>query len=188
MLGPNGYDRLLGCSTLPECFSILQENDYFQRTVTSAEMTDPTSWQRLFDAKFTAIVHKLANLSPNDCAKVLAAFEDQHRLEYLKSGLRIMAARENKELQSDSLPADYVDESLRNVAETRNIEQLVQATGASPLYGEISAALTEKKPLAFVEAIVDKYALHRTWAATDMPDWMDKQSVRSLVGERLASL
>jgi vacuolar-type H+-ATPase subunit C/Vma6 len=53
------------------------------------------------------------------------------------------------------------------------------------LYGEISSALAEKRPLPLVEAIVDKYALVRTWAAADMPEWMDKESVRGLIGEQI---
>jgi vacuolar-type H+-ATPase subunit C/Vma6 len=185
MFGENDYERLLRCSTLPECLSILQENDYFQGTVTAAEMADPTSWQKLSDAKMIAVVHKLANLSPDDCARVLVAFEGQHRLEYLKAGLRLMVAKESKELQSDAFLGEYVDDSLRSAAETRNVERLVQAADAPSVYGEISSALAEKRPLPLVEAIVDRYGLLRTWAAADMPEWMDKESVRGLVGEQI---
>jgi vacuolar-type H+-ATPase subunit C/Vma6 len=185
MLGENGYDRLLRCSTSTECLSILQENDYFQGAATAAEMVDPTSWQKLSDGKMIAVVHKLANLSPNDCARLLTAFEGQRRLEHLKAGLRLMAARESKELQSDAFPGEYVDDSLRSAAETRNVERLVQAVGAPSLHGEISSALAEKRPLALVEAIVDRYAFLRTWATADMPEWMDKESVRGLVGEQI---
>jgi len=185
MLGENDYDRLLRCSTSSECLSILQENDYFQSTATATEMADPTSWQKLSDGKMIALVHKLANLSPDDCARLLTAFEGQRRLEYLKAGLRLMAAKESKELQSDALPGEYVDDSLRSAAETRNVERLVQAAGAPSLQGEISSALAEKRPLALVEAIVDRYAFLRTWAAADMPERMDKESVRGLVGEQI---
>jgi vacuolar-type H+-ATPase subunit C/Vma6 len=181
MLGENDYERLLRCSTSPECLSILQENDYFRGIATPAEMADPTSWQKLCDGKMTMVVHKLANLSPHDCARLLTAFEGQRRLEHLKAGLRLMAARESKEPQPD----EYVDDSVRSAAETRNVERLVHAADAPLLYSEISSALAEKRPLPFVEAIVDKYALLRTWAAADMPEWMDKESVRGLLGEQI---
>ena len=185
MLGENDYDRLLRCSTSPECLSILQENDYFQGTATAPEMADPTSWQKLSDSKMIAVVHKLANMSPDDCARLLTAFQGQRHLDYLKAGLRLMAAKESNELQSDALPDEYVDDSLRSAAETRNVERLVQAAGAPSLQGEISSALAEKRPLALVEAIVDRYAFLRTWAAADMPERMDKESVRRLVGEQI---
>jgi vacuolar-type H+-ATPase subunit C/Vma6 len=185
MLGENDYERLLRCSTLSECLSILQENDYFRGIGTPAEMADPTSWQKLCDSKMITLVHKLANLSPHDCARLLTAFEGQRRLEHLKAGLRLIAARESKEPQPDALSGEYVDDSVRSAAETRNVERLVHAAGAPLLYSEISSALAEKRPLPFVEAIVDKYALLRTWAAADMPEWMDKESVRGLLGEQI---
>jgi vacuolar-type H+-ATPase subunit C/Vma6 len=132
-----------------------------------------------------SVVHKLVNLSPDDCARLLTAFEGQYRLEHLKAGLRLIAAKESKELQSDAFSTEYIDDSVRSAAETRNVERLVQAAGVPSLHGEISTALAEKRPPALVEAIVDRYAFLRTWASSDMPEWMDKESVRGLVGEQI---
>jgi len=185
MLRESDYDRLLRCSTSQECLSILQETDYFEGAASPAEMGDPGAWQKLSDAKIVAVVHKLVNLSPEDCGRLLTAFEGQHRLEQLKAGLRLMAEKESKELQLEAFPGEYVDESLRSAVETRNLERLVQAAGAPSLHGELSTALSEKRPMALVEAIVDRYALLRTWTASDMPEWMDKECARGLVGEQI---
>jgi vacuolar-type H+-ATPase subunit C/Vma6 len=110
MLGENDYDRLLRCSTSPESLSILLENDYFQGTATAAEMADPALWQKLVDGKMISVVHKLVNLSPDDCARLLTAFEGQYRLEHLKAGLRLITAKESKELQSDAFSTEYIDD------------------------------------------------------------------------------
>jgi len=185
MVGRDGYDRLLRCSSSSECMSILREEGYFEAAAIEGEFLDPTLWQGLFDRKIVALVHKLANLSPDDCAKLLTEFEGQYRLELLRSGLRLMVAHEEKEAFSDSTPSDLSPDFLRSTAEPRNVERLVQAAGAPKLYSEISSALAEKKPLPLVEAIVDKYALTRMWAATDMSDWLEKQSVQNLVGEHI---
>ena len=185
MFDKNGYDRLLRCSTSSECMSILQEESYFRDSATANELLDPTSWQKLFDAKMTALVKKLARLAPDDCARLLSEYESQYHLESLKSSLRWMVAREDEELQSDIVLGDLKDDSLRSAVETRSVERLVEAVGAPSLYGGISSALAEKKPLPFVEAIVDKHALTRIWDATDMRDWMDRESVQGLVGEQI---
>jgi vacuolar-type H+-ATPase subunit C/Vma6 len=185
MFDKNGYDRLLRCSTSSECVSILQEEGYFRDSATTSDLLDPTSWQRLFDAKMTALVKKLARLSPDDCARLLTEYGGQYRLESLKSSLRLMAAREDEEPQPDALYDDLRNDSLRGAVETRNVERLLEAVGAPSLYGEISSALAEKKSLPIVEAIIDKYALTHVWDATDMRDWIDKESVQGLVGEQI---
>jgi vacuolar-type H+-ATPase subunit C/Vma6 len=130
-------------------------------------------------------VKKLAKLSPEDCAQLLSEYETQYRLETLKSSLRLMAAHQNEKLQSDTLHDDLKDESLRAAVETRNVERLLEALGALSLYGEISSALAEKKPLPIIEAIIDKHALTRIWDACDMRDWIDRESVQGLVGEQI---
>ena len=185
MFGKNGYDHLLRCSSSSECMSVLQEQGYFAGSATPDELLDPISWQMLFDTKMAALMKKLARLSPDDCAQLLSECELQYRLESLKSGLRLMITDESEGLQSDIVRGDLRDDSLRSAVETRNVERLVQVAGAPALYGEISAALTEKKPLPFFEAIIDKYVLTRIWDATDMHDWIDKVSVQSLVGEQI---
>ena len=188
MVGRDGYDRLLRCSSSSECMSVLRERGYFEAGTIPGELLDPTSWQGLFDTKMVALVHKLANLSPDDCAQLLTEFEGQYSLELLKSGLRLMVAHEEKEAPSDTMSSELSPDFLRSTVETRNVERLVQAAGAPMLYSEISSALAEKKPLPIVEAIVDKYALTRIWVAADMSDWIDKQSVQTLVGEHIDAI
>ena len=185
MLDKSGYDRLLRCSTSSECMSILQEEGYFRDSATVGGLPDPTSLQRLLDTKMTALVKKLARLSPDDCAQLLTEYESQYRLDSLKSGLRLMVAHQNEEVQSDTLHSDLEDESLLGAVETRNVERLLEALGALSLYGEISSALAEKKPLPIIEAIIDKHVLTRIWDASDMRDWIDKESVQGLVGEQI---
>lgn len=185
MLDKNAYDRLLRCSTSSECMSILQEEGYFRDSATASELLDPTSLQKLFDAKMTALVKKLGRLAPDDCGRLLSEYESQYRLESLKSSLRLMTGHEDEELQSDTMYGDLKEDSLRSAVETRNVERLVEAVGAPSLYGDISSALAEKKPLPFVEALIDKHVLTRIWDATDMRDWMDKESVQGLVGEQI---
>ena len=185
MFGANGYDRLLRCSTSSECISILQEESYFEGSPATGELVDPISWQMLFDTKMMMLAKKLARLSPNDCALLMDEYASQYGLESLKSSLRLMVAHEIEGPQSESIRGDLKDDSLLSAVETRNVERLVQVAGVPSLYGEISSALAEKKPLPFIEAIVDKYVFTRMWNATDMRDWMDKQSVQGLVGERI---
>ncbi len=188
MLGTPGYDRLLRCSTTSECMSVLVEQGYFDATARTRLELDSSTWQRLFDTKMTTLIHKLARLSPDDCAQLLAEFEGQYRLEFLRSGLRLMVAHEEREVPSGVLPSDLSADLLRSVVETRNVGRLVQAAGAPALYSEISSALAENKPLPLVEAIVDKYALTRIWSAADMSQRIDKESVQPLVGEHIDAI
>ena len=184
MFDKNGYDRLLRCSTLPECMSVLQEGGYFQDARPVGDLLDPTSWQTLFDDRMTALVKKLTRISPEDCARLLSEYGKRYRLESLKAGLRMMVTYE-KEPQSDTQYGNLKENSLRGAVETRNVERLLEAVGAPSLYGEISSALAEKKPLPVIEAFIDKHTLTHLWEATDMSDWIDKESVQGLVGEQI---
>jgi len=165
--------------------SILREEGYFEAEVGTGEAVDQSSWQNLFDTKMGTLIHKLCRLSPDDCAQLLAELEGEYRVEFLKSGLRLMVANEEGEAASGTMPSNFNADFLRGIVETRNVERLVRAAGAPALHSEISSALAENKPLPVLEAIVDKYALTRIWSATDMPDWIDKQSVQPLVGEHI---
>jgi len=185
MFDKNGYDRLLRCSTSSECMSILQEEGYFRDSATAGRLLDLTIWQRLSDAKMTELVKKLARLSPDDCAELLKEYASQYRIGSLKSALRLMAAQQNEEIQSDAVYDELGDDSLRGTVESRNVERLLESVGALSLYGQISSALAEKKPLPVIEAIIDKHALTRLWHASKMRDWIDKESVQSLVGQQI---
>lgn len=188
MFGRNGYERLLRCTSSSECLSILREESYFEATRATDESLDSAWWQDLFDSKMVTLIRKLTRLSPGDCARLLSEFEAQYRLEFLKSGLRLMTAHEETEVPSGIVPSDLSAELLRSIVETRNVERLVQAAGAPGLYGEISSALAENRALPFVEAIVDKYGLVRMWNAADLSDRIDRQSVQPLVGEHIDAI
>lgn len=185
MLGKNGYDHLLRCSNASECLSVLREDEYFETAAGTAEALDPASWQRLLDAKMMNLIRKLSRLSPDGCAQLLVEFENLYRFESLKLGLRLIASPEARETTPEIiLPAEDED-SLRGIVETRNLERLLQSAGAAALSSEISSALGENKPLPLIEATVDKYVLARIWKTADTLDWVDRQSVRSLVGEHI---
>ncbi len=185
MLGKEGYDRLLRCSTSSECTSILREEGYFEDSTRIGESLDETSQQDLIDAKVTGVLHRLARLCPADCGQVLAELENRQHLEFLKLGLRLISAPGESEALGRILVSGVKGDVLRNIVETRNVELLVQSAGVPRLYGEISSALAENRPLPLIEAMVDRYSLQRIWAATDMPDSIDKQSARPLVGEHI---
>jgi len=149
---------------------------------------DLSSWQAAFETKTVALIHKLARLSPQDCAQLLTAYENRYRLELLKSGLRVMAVDVEREGASSITTPESSTDFLRSIVETRNLERLAQVTGASAIYDEIASAVSESRPLALVEGIVDKHGLTLLWRATDMSDMIDKQSVQPLVGEQIDTL
>lgn len=188
MFDKNGYDRLLRCSTSSECMSVLQEQGYFKDSAMTGDILDPASWQRLFDAKMSALTKKLVGLSPDDCASLLSEIDRQYRLESLKSGLRLMVTNVGDDLQSYSVLGDLEDDTLRSAAETRNLERLFEAAGAPFLYYEVSSVMAGKNPVPLAEAIIDRCILARIWDATGMRDWMDKESVQGLVGEQIDAI
>jgi len=188
MLGTLGYERLLRCSSSSECATILSEQGYLDSVTIPSGGLDPNSWQALFETKTVALIHKLARLSPQDCAQLLTAYENRYRLESLKSGLRLMAANVERDGSSGITTPELTTDFVRGIVETRNLERLAQVTGASAIYGEISSVVSEGRPLALVEGIVDKHGLALLWRATDMSDMIDRQSVQPLVGEQIDTL
>ncbi len=186
MLGPDEYDRLLTSSGSSECTSTLREQGYFGSVSPAGEAFDqPSSWQPLLDAKVSATIKKMIRLSPPDCRELLEAFEGQYRLELLKSGLRMIAAQEQEKSEAYASEAVLATEILRSIVESRNVELLVQYAKAQGLYTDLAAALAEKKPSALLEAMVDRYALTQMSKAADMPDSVDRQAARALVGEHV---
>ncbi|GEM_PF-2974051 len=187
MLGKSGYDRLLRCSGTSECLSILRE-EYFEASRGPGEALDAASWQRLLDLRMASLLRKLSRLSPGGCAQLLAEFENLYRLESLKLGLRLIASLGTKETTPEiELPAEG-EESLRGVVETRNLERLVESAGAPDLFSEISSALAENKSLPLIEATIDRHVLARIWKTADTLDWIDRQSVRPLIGEHVDAM
>lgn len=182
MLGDDGRDALLTSSSSSECMSILREQGYFE-TATGEAFDQPSLWQTLLDTKMRTIIEKLIRLSPPECRQLLEAFDSQYRLELLKSGLRVIAAREEDGWELGIEEAGSSTDLLRSVVESRNVELLIQHAAAKGLESDLSTALAEKRPLALLEAMVDKYALTRMWKAADMGDSLDRQAARALIGE-----
>lgn len=186
MLAREGYDRLLASSSSSECVSTLREQGYFGSVSPAVEASDqPSSWQALLDAKVAAIIQKIVRLSPPDCRQLLEAFEGQHRLELLKSGLRVIAAQDQERSETHLLELGLNTDMLRSVVESRNVETLVQYAKAQGLQSDLAAALAESKPLPLLEAMVDRYGLARMSKAADMLDPVDRPLARPLVGEHI---
>jgi len=186
MLGPDGYDRLLASSSSSECASTLREQGYFGSVSPAGEgFGQPSSWQALLDARVAATIKKMVRLSPPDCGHLLEAFEGQYRLELLKSGLRMIATQEQEKSEAYVSEAAFSNDMFRSIVESRNVELLVQYAKAQGLHADLVAALAENKPSPLLEAMVDRYALTQMWKAADMPDSVDRQSARALVGEQI---
>jgi vacuolar-type H+-ATPase subunit C/Vma6 len=185
MLQRGGYGRLLTCQSSSECISVLREEGYFEDDLGGADALDPSWWQNLIDLKISTLAQKLTRLSPRDCQALLAEYLRRYRLEALKSGLRIMTAHEEGAASLTQSGSGLAADLLRSTAESRNLQLLLQLVGATGLLGEISSALAENTPFPLVEALIDRYGLTRMWSAADMPDSVDKQSVRPLIGEQI---
>ncbi len=180
LIKPNQIERLVEAGSLSETVSLLTGGH-----VTSAEGSDLTSVESYLTQRVIELAGRLAAYAPHDSRQLIKLFSFAYELACVKEILKsIVDQIDPEEALKHVVPAGrFTTERCKELIESRNLNRVIESLEDEALKRHVAPKLTgEKGGMAAVFAI-DQYYYTKLWAASNLPDPLDAQSARGLIGE-----
>jgi V/A-type H+-transporting ATPase subunit C len=131
-----------------------------------------------------SVAASLATYAPYDSRNLIRLVAQRYEFDCIKQLLKsTIEYVELGDALHHHLPAGrFTEERCKELIETHNPNRVIEAIQDGNLRQIVSSKLNEKHPESAV-ASIDQYYYGRLWAASNLPDPLDAQSARGLIGE-----
>lgn len=185
LIQPNQIERLVEAGSLSETVSQLTAGH-----VASTDSSNLIPVESYLIQRITEIARRLAAYAPHDSKPLIKKFEAWHEYGCIKEILKAIADElEPEEALKHIVPAGkFTFERCKELIESHNPSRVIETLGDERLTRLVTPKLTgERGGMAGVIA-VDQYYYNALWTASNLPDPLDAQSAKGLVGESIDHL
>ncbi len=185
MIHSDQIGRLVESGTLSEVVSTLTHGQ-----ATFTEGSDLNTVEEFLISRVIEVTQRLASYAPADSRSLIKLFATSYELACVKEVIRSIAGQiQPEEALTHTVPVgNFTRERCKELIETRNLNRVVELLRDSALRDFLAPKLTaERGGIAAVSAI-DQYYYTRLWNASNLPDPVDAQSARGLIGELIDNL
>jgi vacuolar-type H+-ATPase subunit C/Vma6 len=180
LIQPDQIERLVEAGTLSETVSMLTHG-----RLTSSDSSDLFSVEAYLTQSAVELAKRLVSYAPHDSRALIKLFSTGYELACAKEVLRSIADQvDPEEALRHLVPAGrFTVERCKELIEARNPNRVIDSLDDEGLRRFVAPRLTiERGGMAAVSAI-DQYYYVRLWAASNLPDPLDAQTARRLIGE-----
>jgi len=180
LIHPSQLERYLEAGSLSETVSMVTGGH-----ITSVEESDLNPVEAYLVGQVAQLAQRLASYAPYDSKQLIALFFAGFEYACVKEILRAIAEQvDPEEALRHIVPAGkFTAERCKDLIETHNPGRVVEMIDDEGLRRSVAPKLTgEKGGLQAVSAI-DQYYYTRLWSASNLPDPLDTQSAKGLIGE-----
>jgi len=185
LIRPNQIERLLESGSVSELVGVLTKGQ-----VTFAEGSDSNIVEAFLIERLIRLTDRLAAYAPHDSRSLIRLFSTGHELKCLKEIIRSIAdqIQPDDALRNLVPVGKFTQERCKELIEARNPIRVVDLIDDATLRDFLAPRLTaERSGIAALSAI-DQYYYARLWNASNLPDPLDAQSARVLIGELIDNL
>ena len=185
LIHPSQIERLVEAGSLSETANILTGGH-----VTTADSSDLTSVESYLIQNVIEITHRLAAYAPHDSRGLIKLFATTYELSCAKDILKAIADQiEPEEAIRYVVPAGrFTFERCKELVESHNPARVVETLEDEAFRRFVTPRLAGDRGGMLSIAAIDQYYFGRLWAASNLPDPLDAQSARGLVGEAIDHL
>jgi len=180
LIGPDQIERLVETGSFSETVTMLTAGK-----VTAVDESEVSSVEAYLVQRVIELAERLSSYTPHDSKPLIKLITHSYELECAKEILRALEDNvSSEEALRQIVPAGrFTAERCKELIEAANPTRVIEAIQDESLRRYLTSKLAgERKGISAVSA-VDRYYYQRLWAATSLPDPLDAQSARSLVGE-----
>lgn len=177
-------ERIIESGSLSETISQLTRGQ-----LTVADNNDLAPVEAFLIQRVISIGTSLSAYAPYDSRRLIRLLSQRYEFDCIKQVLKCTIEQlDPEEALRDISPAGrFTADKCKELIEVRNPNRVIDAFADNDLKQITSAKLSEKNARATVAA-VDQYYYCKLWAASNLPDPLDAQSARSLIGELIDHL
>ena len=177
-------ERIIESGSLSETISQLTRSQ-----LTVADDGDLAPVEAFLIQRVISIGTNLSAYAPYDSRNLIRLLSQRYEFECVKQVLKCTIEQLDPEVAlRDISPAGrFTADKCKELIEARNPNRVIDALADDDLKQITASKLSEKNPRAAVAA-VDQYYYKKLWTASSLPDPLDAQSARSIIGELIDHL
>jgi vacuolar-type H+-ATPase subunit C/Vma6 len=185
LIQPNQIERLVEAGSLSETVSVLTDGK-----VTVTDGRDLAAAESHLIQRVIELTERLAAYAPSDSRPLIKLFSAGYEMACVKEILRSIGEQvEPDDALQHIVPAGrFSAERCKELIEAKNPSRVIEATGDEGLKRFVVPKLTGERSGIAAVAAIDQYYYSRLWAASSLPDPLDTQSARGLLGELIDHL
>lgn len=180
LIQPNQVERLVEAGSLSETVSLLTEGH-----VTSADSSDLTAVESYLIQRVIEIAQRLAAYAPHDSRSLIKLFPTWYEYVCIKDILKSISDQvDPDEALRYIVPAGrFTPDRCKELIESHNPNRVIETLDDEALKRFVTPKLTGERGGIGAVTAVDQYYYSRLWTASNLPDPLDAQSARALIGE-----
>lgn len=185
LIQPSQVDRLVEAGSLSETVSMLTGGH-----VTTASATDLIPVESYLIQRVIELAERLTSYTPYDSRALIKLFAAAHEYACIKEILKAISDQvPPDEALAHIVPAGkFTPERCKELLESRNPSRVIETFSDEAFKRFVTPKLATEKGTMTAVASVDQYYYRKLWETSNLPDPLDAQSVRGLVGELIDHL
>jgi vacuolar-type H+-ATPase subunit C/Vma6 len=185
LIRPSQAERLIEAGSLSEIVGMMTEG-----RITHAEGTDTGVVEAFLTQRVTELARRLAGYAPQDSRSLIKLFATHYELDCVKVILGSITDHIQPEqaLEHFVPVGKFTEERCKELIEARNLSRVIEMIDDSSMKLALAQGLTAEKGAMAAVARIDQYYYTRLWSSTNLPDPLDAQSARGLIGEFIDQL
>jgi len=184
LINRNQIERIIESGSLSETVSQLTNGQ-----TTLGDSNDLAAAEAFLIQRIIATSTNLSSYAPYDSRSLIRLVAKRYEFDCIKQVLKctIEQVEPTVALRYISPAGQFTPEKCKELVESRNPNRVIDSIAESDLKQVASSKLNEKNARAAIAA-VDQYYYRKLWTASSLPDPLDAQSARSLIGELIDHL
>ncbi len=185
LIHPSQIERLVEAGSLSETISQLTGGH-----VTSIDSSDLIPVESYLVQRVMEQAHRLTAYAPHDSRALIKLFLSWYQYACVKEILKSIGDQlDPEEALRHIVPAGkFTPDRCKELIESRNPNRVIETLDDDALKRFITPKLTGEKGGMLAVAAIDQYYYNKLWTASNLPDPLDAQSARGLVGELIDHL
>lgn len=185
LIRPNQVERLVESSSVSEIVGALTKGQ-----ITFGEGSDLNAVEAFLIERVIDLTHRLAAYAPHDSRSLIRLFSTGYELMCLKEILKSITDQTQPEdaLRHLVPVGKFTPERCKELIEGRNPNRAVDLIDDAVLRNFLTPRITAERGGISALSAIDQYYYSRLWNASNLPDPLDAQSARSLIGELIDGL
>jgi vacuolar-type H+-ATPase subunit C/Vma6 len=182
LIQPYQLERLLESGSLSEIVSMITGG-----RITSVEGSDVNPTEAYLVQRVIELAQRLSSYAPQDSRPLIALFSKGFEFACVKEILRASGERvEPEEALRRIIPAGkFTADRCKDLIESHNPNRVIEAVEDDGLRRFVAPKLTAERGGLQAASAVDQYYYMKLWAASNLPDPLDAQSAKGLIGEAI---
>lgn len=185
LIQPSQIERYVEAGSLSETVSMLTDGH-----ITGVEGSDLTTVESYLIQRTIELARRLAAYAPHDSRPLIKLFSSGYEFACVKEILRSISEQvDPEEALRRLVPAGkFTADRCKELIESHNSNRVIETLDDEGLKRFVTPKLTGERGGMQAVSAIDQYYYTRLWASSNLPDPLDSQSARGLVGELIDHL